>query len=178
MNTAGGNRAAAVGSLLAADYNAQLAQGELLRQAEEANFNRRSQVEAFNRATNQTNSEMALKAAMANQEAALKAKSQRLSGIAQAMQMRDAVDARRGASMSANLTNLFDSLGNIGIDEMNRADRDMLIRAGVFGTLSEKPQDWTDKEWDKYRLDILNSYDNNHAKGKKLNKKKKGGFTY
>lgn len=30
--------------------------------------------------------------------------------------------------MSANLTNLFDSLGNIGIDEMNKADRDFYIK--------------------------------------------------
>lgn len=57
---------------------------------------------------------MGLKAAMANQEAALRAKSSRLSGVAQAMQIRDAVDARRGASLSANLTNFFNSLGDIG----------------------------------------------------------------
>ena len=132
------------------------------------------QTETFNRGTNQYNSEAALKAAMANQEAALKAKSQRLSGIAQAMQMRDAVDARRAASMSANLTNLFDSLGNIGIDEMNRADRDMLIRAGVFGTLSEKPQGWSNKRWEDYKKAISG---NGYSKGGKL-KKRRGGLTY
>ena len=63
---------------------------------------------------------MGLKAAMANQEAALKARSSRLSGVAQAMTVRDAVDARRGASMSANLTNFFNSLGDIGREEYSR----------------------------------------------------------
>ena len=163
MNTAGGNRAAAVGSLLAADYNAQLAQGELLRQAEEANFNRRSQVEAFNRATNQTNSEMALKAAMANQEARLKASQMGLSGYTTAMQMKDAIDAQRNASINANLSSLFESLGNIGVDEYNRMDRDMLIKSGVFGTLNDAA---------KRAAGIKSS------KGGKLNRKKRGGFTY
>ena len=128
MNTSGGNRGAAMAGLIAANYNAGIQQGNLARQAEEYNLAQRQQVEQFNRGTNQMNSEMGLKAAMANQEAALKSRSSKLSGIAQAMAMRDAIDARRGASMSANLTNLFDSLGNIGIDEMNRADRDFYIK--------------------------------------------------
>ena len=114
MNTTSPSRNAA---LLAADYNAQGRLGDLARQAEEYNLAQRQAVETFNRGTNQFNSEMGLKAAMANQEAALKAKSSRLSGVAQAMAVRDAVDARRGASMSANLTNLFDSLGSIGKEE-------------------------------------------------------------
>ena len=171
MNTTNPSRNAA---LLAADYNAQTKAGELARQAEEYNLAQRQAVEQFNRGTNQANAEMGLKAAMANQEAALKARSSRLSGVAQAMAVRDAVDARRAASMSANLTNLFDSLGNIGIDEMNRADRDMLIRAGVFGTLSEKPQGWSNKRWEDYKKAISG---NGYSKGGKL-KKRKGGLTY
>ena len=114
MNTTSPSRNAA---LLAADYNAQGRLGDLARQAEEYNLAQRQAVETFNRGTNQFNSEMGLKAAMANQDAALRARSSRLSGVAQAMAVRDAVDARRGASMSANLTNLFDSLGSIGKEE-------------------------------------------------------------
>ena len=171
MNTTSPSRNAA---LLAADYNAQGRLGDLARQAEEYNLAQRQAVETFNRGTNQFNSEMGLKAAMANQEAALRARSSRLSGVAQAMAVRDAVDARRGASMSANLTNLFDSLGNIGIDEMNRADRDMLIRAGVFGTLSEKPKGWSNKRWEDYKKAISG---NGYSKGGKL-KKRRGGLTY
>ena len=117
MNTTSPSRNAA---LLAADYNAQGRVGDLARQAEEYNLAQRQAVETFNRGTNQFNSEMGLKAAMANQEAALRARSSRLSGVAQAMAVRDAVDARRGASMSANLTNFFNSLGDIGREEYSR----------------------------------------------------------
>lgn len=117
MNTTSPSRNAA---LLAADYNAQGRLGDLVRQAEEYNLAQRQAVETFNRGTNMANAEMGLKAAMANQEAALKARSSRLSGVAQAMAVRDAVDARRGASMSANLTNFFNSLGDIGREEYSR----------------------------------------------------------
>lgn len=135
MNASSPSRNAA---LLAADYNTQGKLGDLARQAEEYNLAQRQAVETFNRQTDLSNAEMGLKAAMANQEAAMKARSGKLSGVAQAMAMRDAVDARRGASMSANLTNLFDSLGNIGIDEYNRRDRDFYISTmGATLPLSE-----------------------------------------
>nr|UVM79577.1 MAG: hypothetical protein [Bacteriophage sp.] len=117
MNTTSPSRNAA---LIAADYNAQGRVGDLARQAEEYNLAQRQAVGTFNRGTDQANAEMGLKAAMANQEAALKARSSRLSGVAQAMAVRDAVDARRGASMSANLTNFFNSLGDIGREEYSR----------------------------------------------------------
>ena len=117
MNTTSPSRNAA---LLAADYNAQGRLGDLARQAEEYNLAQRQAVETFNRGTNMANAEMGLKAAMTNQEAALKARSSRLSGVAQAMAVRDAVDARRGASISANLTNFFNSLGDIGREEYSR----------------------------------------------------------
>lgn len=172
MNTTSPSRNAA---LLAADYNAQGRLGDLARQAEEYNLAQRQAVETFNRGTNQFNSEMGLKAAMANQKAALKVRSSRLSGVAQAMAVRDAVDARRGASMSANLTNLFDSLGNIGIDAYNREDRDKLIRAGVFGTLSEKPQEWSDKTWKEYK-DYINKSLENKTPKVKGRQHSKGGY--
>lgn len=111
MNTSNPSRNAA---LLAADYNAQGKLGDLARQAEEYNLAQRQAVEQFNRGTNQANAEMGLKTAMANQDATLKARSGKLNGIAQAMQMRDAIDSRRSASISSNLTNLFNNLGNIG----------------------------------------------------------------
>lgn len=117
MNTTSPSRNAA---LLAADYNAQGRLGDLARQAEEYNMAQRQAVAQFNRQTNLSNAEMGLKAAMANQEAQQKARSAKLSGVAQAMTMRDAVDARRGASMSANMTNFFNSLGDIGREEYSR----------------------------------------------------------
>ena len=170
MNQSGGNRATALAGLLAADYNAQSALGNLARQAEEYNLNQRKEVEAFNRGTNQFNSEMGLKAAIANKEN----DKLRLQARIQQAQLRDQADARSSAGRAANLTNLFDSLGNIGIDEMNRADRDMLIKAGVFGTLSEKPQGWSDKRWEEYKKAISGE---GYSNGGKL-KKRRGGLTY
>ena len=116
VNQSGGNRATALASLLAADYNAQNSLGDLARQAEEYNFNQRKEVEAFNRGTNQFNSEMALKTALANKE---NEKTRLQARIAQA-QLRDQADARSSAGRAANLTNLFDSLGDIGREEFSR----------------------------------------------------------
>ena len=131
MNTSGGNRAFALAGLAAQDYSSQLAQAEAIRQADESNFNRGIQVETFNRGTNQYNSETALKTAIANQEARMKASQLGLSGYSTAMQMKDAIDAQRNASINANLSSLFESLGNIGIDAANRRDRDFYINTVV-----------------------------------------------
>ena len=132
MNTSGGNRANAIGSLLAADYNSQIAMGEALRQAEATNFARRAQVEEFNRATNQFNAEAALKAAIANQQARLDASKLGLSGYTTAMQMKDAIDAQRAKTLSANLTNLFESLGQIGEEQFDKNRLKWLERKGVL----------------------------------------------
>ena len=132
MNTSGGNRANAIGSLLAADYNSQIAMGEAIRQAEATNFARRAQVEEFNRATNQFNAEAALKAAIANQQARLDASKLGLSGYTTAMQMKDAIDAQRAKTLSANLTNLFESLGQIGEEQLDRNRLKWLERKGVL----------------------------------------------
>lgn len=118
QNTSGGNRAAAMAGILASDYNYGNSLGNLARQAEEYNLSQRERVENFNRGTNIFNSEQDLKAQMANQNALARARASRLSGVAQAMAMRDAIDNRRSASLSANFTNLFDSLGNIGREEV------------------------------------------------------------
>lgn len=116
VNQSGGNRATAVAGLLAADYNALGRIGDLARQAEEYNIAQRERVEAFNRGTNQFNSEMALKAAIArqrNDELRLKARTTQA-------QLRDQAEARASAGRTANLTNLFDSLGEIGREEFSR----------------------------------------------------------
>ena len=132
MNTSGGNRANAIGSLLAADYNSQIAMGEAIRQAEATNFARRAQVEEFNRATNKFNAEAALKAAIANQQARLDASKLGLSGYTTAMQMKDAIDAQRAKTLSANLTNLFESLGQIGEEQLDRNRLKWLERKGIL----------------------------------------------
>lgn len=120
INQSAGNRATAIASLLAADYNAQSKLGDLARQAEEYNMGLRERVANFNRGTNQFNSESAFRADATNATNAAQARAARMSGIANAMQVRDAIDARRAGSFSANLTNLFNSIGDIGREEFSR----------------------------------------------------------
>lgn len=173
-NQSVGNRATAMAGLLANDYNAQNKLGDLFRQADEYNIAQRQKVADFNRQTSMYNSEMGLKAAMANQSALMNLRNAQYYGLANALQMKDAIDARRGQSMSANLSNLFTSLGNIGIDAYNRNDRDMLINTDTYGTLSQKPQEWSETDWADYKKRHNNTNSNKY--GSKL--KKRGGFTY
>ena len=104
------NPGAAMSGLLAADYNAQTQLGGLFRQAEEYNQAQRERVAGFNRQTDAMNSEMAMKAAIANQ----KGDELRLKSAMAQAQMRDEIDSRANAARSANLTNLFDNLGSVG----------------------------------------------------------------
>lgn len=180
VNQSAGNRATALAGLLAADYNAQGKLGDLARQAEEYNLGQREKVATFNRGTNQFNSEMGLKAAVANQETALKARSQRLSGVAQAMAVRDAVDARRGASMSANLTNLFNSLGDIGREEYSR--NMIMSNPALYYSIDDKGKityknDYEDLSEAEKSIVREEANKASKAKNKKAkNKKAKGGY--
>ena len=126
VNTSGGNRGAAMAGLLATDYNAQGQLGNLSRQAEEYNLGQRERVATFNRGTNMFNAENNLKAQIANRENA----KIKVDAAVRAAAMRDAIDQRVGAAKSANLTNLFDSLGDIGREaftmDMIRNNRGLL----------------------------------------------------
>ena len=116
LNNTGGNRGQATAGLLAADYNAQNQLGQLARQAEEYNLNQRHMVTEFNRGTNMFNSEQDLKAQIANNQNA----SMKMNAAFQAARLRDAIDVRAGAAKSANLTNFFQALGDIGWEAVNR----------------------------------------------------------
>lgn len=150
MNTSGGNRAAAMAGILAADNNTMNQMGDLYRKASEYNLEQRHKVADFNRATNMYNSEGFFKADAQNQQARLAG----LDAIMKGYLMKEEIDSNLGRTRSAALTGLFNNIGNIGIDNANRADRDMLIRTGAFGTLSEKPKDWSDKKWKNYQTFI------------------------
>lgn len=116
QNTSGGNRLNAQAGILAADYNYGQSIGDLARQAEEYNLAQRERVESFNRGTNQYNSKSALRAAGMNQ----RNREMKLRAIMQAAGMREEAGARSSAAKSANLTNFFDSLGDIGREEFSR----------------------------------------------------------
>lgn len=139
LNTSGGNRGAAMASLLAADFNAQNQLGQLARQAEEYNLGMRERVASFNRATDMFNSEADLKAQQANVDVG----KIKVSAAQAAANMRDIIDSRVAAAKSANLTNLFNSLGDIGREEFQRnmvnSNRAMYYTIGSDGTISYKP---------------------------------------
>lgn len=116
VNQSGGNRATATAGLLAADYNATGALGKMSRESEEYNANQRERVSTFNRATNMFNAEQNLRAAQLNQnndELKLKARMVQ----AQMMQQEGLTSSQ---ARSANLSNLFNSIGDIGREEFSR----------------------------------------------------------
>jgi hypothetical protein len=119
INQASGNRGNAMAGILAADYNAQNQLGALARQVEEYNLAQRQKVAEFNRGTNMFNTEGMFKADTANQAAKMQARSTLLQGTMQAERLRQAARQQLAAERSANLTNLFNNIGNIGRENMN-----------------------------------------------------------
>lgn len=110
LNTTGGNASTARGLLLAADNQGINQMGDLWRKAEEYNADQRLAVADFNRGTNIFNSEGFLKADMANQGQG----NVRINAAIEAAKLRELEDNRVAETRSANFTNLFNNLGNIG----------------------------------------------------------------
>lgn len=137
LQNAGMNRGAGMAAILAADNNAQNQLGSLARQAEEYNLAQRQQVEDFNRSTNITNSQGFLQADIANQKAQAELRDFNLKGTIAAAQMREAARMAADQAKSANLSGLFQTLGDIGYEEKNAKMRDWAIRHGVFGPGTE-----------------------------------------
>lgn len=139
INQSAGNRATALAGLLAADYNAQGKLGDLARQAEEYNLGQKERVATFNRGTNQFNSEMGLKAAMANQSALANLRDYRLKGTMAAAEMREKARMLADANRSANLTNFVQGLGDIGSENIGWNQLQWAIDHGVFGPMQDTP---------------------------------------
>lgn len=124
-NQSGGNRGAAMAGILASDYNSQNAMGDMFRQAEEYNLGQRQKATEFNRSTDMFNSQSDMRAQEMNTY-------NRRRGLEVAAQMRAQEKARSAAGRSANLTNLFDSLGEVGKEEGNKDMMQWLERNGVL----------------------------------------------
>lgn len=135
LNTSGGNSGTAMAGILANGYNSQLALGNAYRQAMESNRAQEQRVEEFNRGTNTTNSQGFLEAARANQAADMQADRMGYEATLAGNTLMDQIDARRSASMSANMTNLVNSLGQIGEEAYDKDRLDALIARGVLKDL-------------------------------------------
>lgn len=128
QNTSGGNRAAALAGILAADYNYGENLGQMARQAEEYNQALKERVAGFNRQTNMFNSEQGTKVDMFNSE--LLGKQASLYG--QLANMRQRILEGNRAEKSANLTNFIQGLGDLGRE---LTDRDTLRWLADIGAL-------------------------------------------
>lgn len=135
-NLSGGNRGSAMAGILAADYNAQGKLGDLFRQAEEYNLAQRQQVENFNRATNQANSQGKLQADMANQQAYANARDYALRGTMAAAEMRQKARMAAEAAKSANLSGFLSALGDIGYENKGMNMIRQLYATGSLGRMS------------------------------------------
>lgn len=127
----GGNRATALAGLLAADYNAQTQLGNLYRQAEEYNQEQKQKVTAFNNAVDQYNAEGALKASIAN----MQNNQLRLKAAQSMAQMREDIDSAVSASRSANLSNFYNNIGEIGRGNafMKMIEKNPYLLYGPYG---------------------------------------------
>lgn len=135
-NLSGGNRGSTMAGILAADYTAQGKLGDLFRQAEEYNLAQRQQVENFNRATNQANSQGKLQADMANQQAYANARDYALRGTMAAAEMRQKARMAAEAAKSANLSGFLSALGDIGYENKSMNMIRQLYASGAIAPMS------------------------------------------
>ena len=135
-NQSAGNTGAAIAGLLASDYNTIGRLGEAKIAADKENFARRAQVEEFNRATNQYNSQGALQADTANQGAYANALGRRLTGLTTAAQMRQGIKDTAEANRAANISEFLSALGDIGYENKSMNIIRRLAESGALGGLS------------------------------------------
>lgn len=135
-NQSAGNTGAAIAGILASDYNTIGRLGEAKIAADKENFARRAQVEEFNRATNQYNSQGALQADIANQGAYANAIGRRLTGLTTAAQMRQGIKDAAEANRAANISEFLSTLGDIGYENKSMNIIRRLAESGALGGLS------------------------------------------
>ena len=120
QNTSGGNRAAAMASILAADYNYGENLGQLARQAEEYNQAQKEKVAGFNRQTDMFNSQQSMQAQSVNAQSRNDATKMRLAQAEEIAKLRSAAKNAYDTRRSNNLNNFINNLGNIGWEEYQR----------------------------------------------------------
>lgn len=134
---AGTNPGTTIAGMLAADYNAQNAIGDSLIKMQQYNDNLRQMVENFNRGTDQYNSQGFLEADTFNARSRADRDARRLAYIDRALQMKEQSDAMLEATRSANATNFFNQLGQIGRENTDTNILEKLKDSDLFGALNE-----------------------------------------
>ena len=132
QNTSGGNRAAALAGILAADYNYGENLGKLARQAEEYNQTQKEKVAGFNRQTDMFNSQQSMQAQSVNAQSRNDATKMRLAQAEEVAKLRSAAKNAYDTRRSNNLNNFINNLGNIGWEEKQAEWLDNLAKRGVL----------------------------------------------
>ena len=125
-----GNPGATANALLASNYKGTTAMGDAFREADAYNLDKYHTVQDFNKGIDVYNTENDIKAQMYNQA--------RASQIADAMYrtgvLRDQELATLQAQRSANMSNTFKAMGNLG--------KDMLARQQALAVAQSAPVTW------------------------------------
>lgn len=158
LNLSNGNRGTALAGLLAADYSGNIGLGKLFREGEEYNLAQRQKVTEFNRATNMYNSEADLKAQIANAETDRLKANLLYEAALKSNLMRQQEDQTSNAAKAANLNALFENLGSLGQEYLDRYRLNALLNSGWAGTLNMSMKNIT-------------------ANGGRISRKKKKGLT-
>ena len=111
-----GNPAGTQQAQIANNYANQTALGQSIMQANQLNRQNLAQTLEFNRQTDSANAANNMQAALANQQRDMTA----ADFLMKTGQLRDAELGRVQANRSANLTNMFNQIGNLGQDMLNR----------------------------------------------------------
>ncbi len=136
-NQSGGNSGKTIAGILASDYNSLNQLGQAMLSADEYNNKQRQAVEEFNRQTNIQNSQGALQADMANQQAYANNRQAYLQGISQAAALRQQAKAAADKAKSANLSGLLQSLGDIGYENKNMNMIRGLYASGAIAPMTD-----------------------------------------
>ena len=158
LNLSNGNRGTALAGLLAADYSGNIGLGKLFREGEEYNLAQRQKVAEFNRATNMYNSEADLKAQIANAETDRLKANLLYEAALKANLMKQQEDQTSNAAKAANWNALFENLGSLGQEYLDRYRLNALLNSGWAGTLNTSMKNIT-------------------ANGGRISRKKKKGLT-
>lgn len=111
-----GNPAGTQQAQIANNYTNQTALGQSIMQANQLNRQNLAQTLEFNRQTDSANAANNMQAALANQQRDMTA----ADFLMRTGQLRDAELGRVQANRSDNLTNMFNQIGNLGQDMLNR----------------------------------------------------------
>lgn len=111
-----GNPAGTQQAQIANNYANQTALGQSIMQANQLNRQNLAQTLEFNRQTDSANAANNMQAALANQQRDMTA----ADFLMRTGQLRDAELGRVQANRSTNLTNMFNQIGNLGEDMLNR----------------------------------------------------------